>query len=74
MRIRAKVIPRAKHNSVECIKEGEYRVRLTAPTVDEKANRMLIKLLAQHFAVAQSLVRVISGEKNRQKIVEVSEP
>jgi uncharacterized protein (TIGR00251 family) len=74
MRISVKVIPRAKHNSVECIKDGEYRVRLTAPPVDEKANRMLIKLLAKYFAVAPSLVRVVSGEKSRLKIVEVSEP
>lgn len=71
-RFRVKVIPRAKKNAVEYIKEGEYRVRLTAPPVDEKASRLLVKLLAKHFAVAQSLVRIVSGEKSRQKIVEVS--
>lgn len=72
MRISVKVIPRAKKNSVEYIKDGEYRVRLTAPPVDEKANQMLTKLLAKHFGVAPSLVRVVAGEKSRQKIVLVS--
>ena len=71
-RIKVKVIPRAKKNSVECITEGEYRVRLTAPPVEEKANLLLIKVLAEYFEVAPSLITIVAGEKNRQKIVVVS--
>lgn len=56
---------------VECLAKGEYRVRLTAPPVDEKANRLLIKLLAEHFDVAPSLVRIVSGMSSRKKIIEV---
>lgn len=65
-----KVIPRSRKNVVEEITEGEYRVRLTAPPVDEKANQLLITLLAKHFDVAPSLIRIVSGEKGRHKIVE----
>lgn len=71
-KISVKVVPRAKKNMVECIKEGEYRVRLTAPPVDEKANRLLIKLLSKYFDVAPSLIRIISGETSRQKTIELS--
>ena len=70
-KISVKVIPRAAKNSVERVGEGEYRVRLTAPPVDEKANRLLIKLLAEYFDVAPSLLRIVSGENSRQKIVEL---
>ncbi|MEI8097162.1 MAG: DUF167 domain-containing protein [Candidatus Moraniibacteriota bacterium] len=46
-------------------------MRLTAPPVDEKANQLLKKLLAKHFDVAPSLIRIVSGETSRQKIIEL---
>ncbi len=70
-KISVKVIPRAKKNTVECIEEGKYRVRLTAPPVDEKANHLLISLLAKHFDVAPSRIRIVFGENSRQKIIEL---
>jgi len=70
-KISVKVIPRSSKNSIECTEDGVYRVHLTAPPVDEKANHLLIKLLAKHFGIAPSLIRVVSGEKSRQKIVEL---
>lgn len=71
MRISVKVIPRAAKNSVERIAEGEYRVRLTAPPVDDKANRLLFKLLAKHFGVAPSSMHIVAGGNTRQKIIEL---
>lgn len=71
MRISVKVIPRASQNTVECIGEDAYRVRLTASPVDDKANRSLLKLLAKHFGVAPSSIRIIVGESSRQKIIEL---
>jgi len=68
-KISVKVIPRAKKNTVERVKEGEYRVRLTAPPVNEKANHLLIKLLAKHFGIAPSHIWIVSGENSRQKII-----
>lgn len=70
-KISVKVIPRASKNDIECVGDGEYRVRLTAPPVDEKANHLLIKLLAKHFGVAPSLIRIVSGENSRHKIIEM---
>lgn len=70
-RISVKVIPRASKNEVKCISAGEYTVRLTAPPVDEKANHLLIKLLAKHFDIAPSSLRVVAGEKSRHKTIEM---
>ncbi len=42
MRIYVKVIPRSSKNEVTKIAEGEYKVKLTDPPVDNKANEMLI--------------------------------
>jgi len=71
MRIYLKVIPRSSQNSVEKISDGEYRVRLTAPPVDGKANEALIKTLAEHFGVAKSNVSIVGGKSSPRKMVDV---
>jgi uncharacterized protein YggU (UPF0235/DUF167 family) len=45
-------------------------VRLTSPPVDGAANNSLIKLLAKKTGIARSLIRIVSGEKGRLKVLE----
>jgi uncharacterized protein (TIGR00251 family) len=71
MRISVKVIPRAAKNGMECITKGEYRIRLTAPPVDDKANRLLFKLIAKHFGVTPSSIHIVAGGNSRRKIIEL---
>jgi len=71
MRIYIKAIPRSSQNKVEKLSEGEYRVRLTAPPVDGKANEALIKILAEHFGVAKSFISIVGGKSMSRKIVDV---
>ena len=71
MRIYIKVIPRSSKNSVEKISEGEYKVKLTAPPVDGKANEALVKLLAEYFGVSKSAVTIIGGKSTQRKMVDV---
>jgi uncharacterized protein len=72
MRIYVKVSPRSSKNEVIEIAEGEYRVRLTAAPVDNKANEMLIRLLAKHFDVPKSSLRILSGKTAKVKLVEIN--
>lgn len=72
MRIYVKVSPRSSRNEITKIAEGEYKVKLTAPPVDGAANEMLIKILAEHFNVAKSLVEIIGGKSAKIKIVEIT--
>ena len=71
MRIYIKVAPRASKNEVIKISEGEYKVRLTAPPVDGKANEALIKILSDHFKVAKSNIQIIGGKSTRTKMVDI---
>lgn len=71
MRIYIKVSPRSSKNEVVKVSEGEYKVRLTAAPVDGQANEALIKLLAQHFKVAKSLVDIVGGKTAKIKIVDI---
>ena len=46
-------------------------VRIDAPAEGGRANERLIELLAEHFAVPQGSVRIVSGHTARTKIVEI---
>ena len=71
MRIYVKVLPRSSRNSVEQTAAGEYKVKLTAPPVDGEANASLIKVLAEHFAVARSAISIVGGKSAKTKIIDI---
>jgi len=71
MRIYVKTNPRSRENKVEKLNEGEYKVKLTAPPVDGKANEMLIDVLSDHFNVSKSQIRIVGGKTARVKMVDV---
>lgn len=48
-----------------------FRVQLTAPPVEGRANAALIEVLANHFKVKKHQVRILSGKKSRDKLVEI---
>lgn len=51
----------------------QLRVYLTAVPVDGRANKELIKLLAEALNVGRNRISIIKGEKNKDKIIEVDE-
>ncbi|MBU2028501.1 DUF167 domain-containing protein [Patescibacteria group bacterium] len=71
MRIYVKVSPHSSQNVVQKISEGEYKIKLTAPPVDNQANEMLIKLVANYFDVAKSSVKILSGKTAKIKLLEI---
>lgn len=71
MRIYVKVSPRSSKNEIVKISEGEYKVKLTAPPIDNQANEMLIKLMADYFNVAKSNVKILSGKTAKIKLLEI---
>jgi len=72
LKIKVKVKPNSK--SEEVTQEGDnFIVKVKEPPKEGKANQAVIKLLAKHFGVPQSQVRILSGFGNKNKIVEVGE-
>lgn len=71
MRIYAKVIPRSSRNEVIKISEGEYKIKLTAAPIDNKANEMLLNILAEYFDVSRSSLKIIGGKTARVKLIEI---
>jgi uncharacterized protein (TIGR00251 family) len=66
-----RVTPRASRDAIEGEYQGALKVRLTAPPVDDRANDALRRLLAQHLKVPVSAVRILVGEKSRNKRVQI---
>ena len=70
-RISVTVKPNARKSLIAKLSETEYRLSVHAPAQDREANRVLIELLAQHFDVAKSKIRIVYGHFSRRKLVEI---
>jgi len=54
--------------------EGDsFIVKVKEPPKEGKANEAVIKLLAEHFGVPKSQVRILSGLRSRNKVIDVAE-
>jgi len=71
MRITVKVIPRARKRDVRKQPDGSYKIKVLSPPINGKANREVREIIARKFGVKLSRVRIISGEKRREKVVEI---
>jgi uncharacterized protein (TIGR00251 family) len=71
MLISIRVIPKAKQNKI-VVEKDRLKVYLTAPAIEGRANEALIKILAAHFQVRKGDIRIVRGEKGRDKIVEIA--
>jgi len=72
MRIYIKVSPKSSKKEIVKISEGEYKVKLTAPPVEGKANAMLVEMLAEYFDVAKSQVSIVGGRSAKIKIIDIN--
>ena len=72
MKIRVKVKPNSRIE--ELSQEGDsFIIKVKEPPKEGKANQAVIKLLAEHFGVPQSQVRILSGFRSKNKVIEVAE-
>ncbi len=69
-----KVKPNAKRQTIIEDETGTLTIYLKSPPVDGKANRELIRLLADQFAVPQSHITIRTGAASRLKWVEIELP
>ena len=72
MIINVKVNPKAKKNLVKKETEDLFRVYVTVPAIKGKANKAMIELLADYFDVSKSRISILSGKKNRHKVLKIS--
>lgn len=71
--IQVKVLPRSsKDQLVGQDHQGIFKLKLTAPPVQGRANKALKEFLSKRLGVAKTKIEIISGERLRVKTVQIS--
>jgi len=72
MLTKIRVLPRSSRNEVVGeMADGTLKVKLTAPPVDGKANEALVELLAEHFDISKSKIKIVKGLTSKNKAIEI---
>ncbi|MBW1702188.1 MAG: YggU family protein [Deltaproteobacteria bacterium] len=69
--IRVKVLPRSSRNQIVGQENGLFKVKLTAPPVEGKANKALSDILTKKLGLPKGSVEIISGKRSRLKSVRI---
>jgi len=69
-KLNVRVIPNAKKARV-IEADGKLKVYVNAPAIEGKANEAVVEALAEHFSVKRRSIRIVVGEKSREKIIEI---
>ena len=65
-----RVIPKASRNLVK--KENDtLKVYVTRPPQDGRANTQVIDLLSAYFKVKKYQLKIVKGERSRDKLIEI---
>jgi len=72
--LKLRVQPRASRDELIGPHGDRFRVRITAPPVEGRANQHLIRLFAEAFAVRRGQVTLLAGETGRDKRLRISSP
>jgi uncharacterized protein (TIGR00251 family) len=70
--VSVRVIPRARKSGVSGRRGDALLVRLAAPPLEGAANTALVELLADRLGTPARFIRIIGGDRSRDKRVAVS--
>lgn len=66
-----RVVPKSSRNNISALDENSFKLKITAPPVDGKANEACENFVSDILSVAKSKVKIVSGQKSKSKIIEV---
>jgi len=69
--IKVRVLPKSSRTEIIGIEGDTYKVKLTAPPVEGKANKALIELLAGRLRIGKGKVDIVSGNRSRLKTIRI---
>jgi uncharacterized protein (TIGR00251 family) len=70
--ISIRVTPRMAKNEVHSIlDDGTIKIRLTAPPIEGKANKELVRFLSEILEIPASSVEIIAGMTGHDKLVSI---
>jgi uncharacterized protein len=66
------VLPRAKRCEISGVHGSALKVRVTAPPVDDAANRAIIQFFSTLLGISKSSLSIQAGLKSRNKILQIN--
>ena len=70
--VNVRVKPGSKQSEIVGIYDDRLKIRLQEPPVDGKANKMLIKFIAQQFKVPIKQIIILKGQKSKLKQLQIT--
>ncbi len=71
-RLRLRVKPGARKTAIVGVHGGALKIAVAAAPEKGKANRAVVKLLAETFGLPSSAVTIASGETSQDKVAEIA--
>ena len=72
MKISVQLKPNSRHREEVVVNDnGSLTIYTQAPAIEGRANLAAVKLLAKHFGVASSKVKLVRGATSKYKVFEV---
>ena len=72
MKISVLIKPNSRHREEVVVgDDGMLTIYTKAPTIEGRANLAAVKLLAKHFGVSSSKVKLVRGAASKYKVFEV---
>jgi uncharacterized protein (TIGR00251 family) len=68
--LNVRVVPRSSRRRVIEEKNG-LKAYLTKPACEGLANKELVSLLSEHLKIKKYQIRIIKGEKSRDKLIQI---
>jgi hypothetical protein len=65
------VQPRARRTQIAGIHNGALKVKVSAPPVDDAANRAIVEYFSKILGLPKSHVRIVAGQKSRDKLLHI---
>ena len=70
-RLVLRIIPNARRTEVVGMYGDAVKIKIQSPATDGKANAALLEFLAGELDLPPRSVRIVSGEKSRDKLIEI---
>ncbi len=62
------------HKDFIKIRGNVIEIGITTKPVKGEANLEIVKKISRHFGIPRTSVRIVSGEKSRDKIIQIDDP
>ncbi len=74
MLIHVKVTADSNHENLEKVRDTSFKISVKEPAKENRANKRVIEIIANHFSISTSKIKIITGHHMGGKILEIGVP